>query len=78
MKTYQCISQVRATPMSRKDYNDLRGWEVPKDEDPQEAGYLVESLDGSRGNHPNFKGYISWSPKIIFQPGHVEIVEPLL
>lgn len=30
-------------------------------------GYMVEYLDGGEPNHPNHKGYISWSPKDVFE-----------
>lgn len=64
---YTGIKEVKAQPMTREDYNTLRGWEVPKDENPNDEGYLVEYLDGGEPNHPQFKGYISWSPKEQFE-----------
>lgn len=70
MQHYICHKEVRATPMSRLEYNVLRGWEVPADENPEDLGYLVEYLDGGQGNHPDFKGYISWSPREVFEKGY--------
>lgn len=67
MKPYIGTKRVNAKPMNRADYNALRGWEVPADEDPADDGYLVEYLDGGKANHPEFKGYISWSPKDVFE-----------
>ena len=61
---------VSAKPMSRQEYNDFRGWTVPSDEDSQDKGYLVEYLDGGKPNHPEFVGYISWSPESVFEQGH--------
>jgi len=58
---------VDAVPMWRGDYNNLRGWVTPEGEDPTDAGYLVEYLDGGKPNHPGFSGYISWSPKAVFE-----------
>lgn len=72
MKTFTGTKTVRAKPMSRKEYNDLRGWEVPADEDPNDAGMLVEYLDGGKANHPDFSGYISWSPLDVFQRAYKE------
>lgn len=66
MKTYIGTKQVRATPMTRKAYNELRGWKVPADECPDYAGYLVEYLD-SQPNHADYDGYISWSPAAVFE-----------
>lgn len=61
----QCIGvkMVLLAVMTRADYIDYRGWELPEDEDGADEGYLVEYLDGGKPNHPNHKGYISWSPK---------------
>ena len=58
---------INAKPMSRQAYNELRGWTVPADENPSDEGYLVEYIDGGQSNHPDFKGYISWSPKEQFE-----------
>ena len=38
--------------MNRLDYNDFRGWDLPKYENGADAGYIVQYVDG----------YISWSP----------------
>ena len=64
---YVGTKEIRATPMSRRDYNDLRGWTLPKDEDGDDEGYLVEYTDGGKANVEGFKGYISWSPKDVFE-----------
>lgn len=71
-KLYVCHKQVRATPMSRGQYNTLRAWDTPAGESVEDAGYLVEYLD-SAPNHPHFAGYISWSPKGVFDRGYTEI-----
>ena len=57
---------VNAAPLTRGEYNALRGWETPADENPADAGYLVEYVDGGKPNHPEFEGYISWSPADVF------------
>lgn len=58
---------IKAIPMSRLAYNRYRGWECPVDENPEDDGFLVEYLDGGKSNHPNHEGYISWSPKDVFE-----------
>lgn len=58
---------INAKPTNRQEYNDLRGWAVPLDENPADEGYLVEYLDGGRPNVPGFAGYVSWSPKDVFE-----------
>lgn len=67
MQQYIGTKQVYGTPMSLGEYNKLRGWNIPKEEDPNEEGYLVQYLDGGKPNHPNYTGYISWSPKKQFE-----------
>lgn len=73
MRKYQCHKQVLASPMSRGDYTLYRGWVCPADENPEDAGYLVEYLDSPNHNHPKHDGYISWSPKDIFESGYSAI-----
>ena len=70
MKTYIGTKQVIATPMTRGEYNDYRGWTLPADEDGADEGYLVEYLDGGKPNHPNHPGYVSWSPKEQFDKAY--------
>lgn len=67
MQTYIGTKILKAKPMQKGEYNNLRGWKLPEDEDQKEEGYLVEYQDGGRPNHPDFEGYISWSPKNVFE-----------
>jgi hypothetical protein len=67
MKRYMGSKQINATQMTRQEYNDLRGWVLPEDEDGGDEGYLVEYVDGGASNHPAYSGYISWSPKKVFE-----------
>ena len=52
--------------MSRLDYNIFRGWELPTNENGSDEGYLVEYTDGGPPNHPDHRGYVSWSPAEVF------------
>ena len=61
---------INAQPMTLWEYHKLRGSELPADADPDEAGYLVEYTDGGKPNHPDYKGYISWSPKAVFDKAY--------
>lgn len=63
MKHYIGTKIVKATPMTRHAYNCLRGWDMPLDENPDDAGYLVEYTDGGKPNVPGYEGYVSWSPE---------------
>lgn len=64
--------------MTRGAYNQYRGWETPTDENPKDDGYLVEYQDGGKPNCPRHAGYISWSPKDIFERTYhaVPMTEP--
>ena len=64
-----------STEMSRKEYCDYRGWELPKDENGDDRVYLVEYEvdETSKPNHPNHEGYISMSPKAVFEKAYIKI-----
>lgn len=66
MQTHIGVMMIRAVPMTRIAYNLLRGWALPTNENGDDEGYLVEHMDGEQANHPDFEGYISWSPKDVF------------
>ena len=73
MKMYIGTKIIRAVPMTRAEYNAVRGWTVPADENGADEGYLVEYTDGGKPNHPYYAGYISWSPKAQFHGAYLEI-----
>ena len=56
MKHFIGIKEVDAKPMTRGEYNEYRGWQIPADENPDDEGYLVKYSDS----------YESWSPKEAF------------
>ncbi len=66
-KLYQCHKRVHAIPMTRGDYNVLRDWELPTNENPADEGYLVVYNQGTEAEH------ISWSPKAVFDEGYTEV-----
>ena len=70
IKTYFGTKQIMASAMTRLEYNDYRGWDLPDDEDGSDDGYLVEYVDGGPSNHPEHVGYISWSPKDVFDAAY--------
>ena len=63
MQQYIGTKVISATPMTRAEYNEYRGWQLPANEDGTDAGYLVEYQDGGKPNDARHTGYISWSPK---------------
>lgn len=67
MPLYEGTKRLRAKPMTLGDYNVLRGWDMPSDEDPNAPGYLVEYTDGGKANVAGFDGYVSWSPADVFE-----------
>lgn len=67
MQKYIGTKIVKASPMTREQHCGLRGWPVPEDENPSDEGYLVEYTDGGKPNLAGFDGYVSWSPKDVFE-----------
>lgn len=74
METYIGTKIINAISMTRGKWCGYRGWALPADEDGADEGYLVEYTDGGKANHPDFKGYISWSPKAQFEAAYRETV----
>ena len=72
MKTYIGTKVIMAKPMTRLDYNKLRGWTLPENENGDDAGYLVEYKDGGRPNLEGYDGYVSWSPAEQFNNAYRE------
>jgi len=66
MKRYIGTKLINAKPMTRQAYNDFRGWTLPADENGADEGYLVEYVDGGKGNTDHYEGYVSWSPADVF------------
>ena len=67
LKYYQSVKRVHARSMTRGEYNLYRGWVIPANENPNEAGYLV-IYNKDTPHH-----YESWSPKHIFDQGYFEL-----
>jgi hypothetical protein len=57
-KNYEITKIVEAEPMTRGEYNKLRGWITPPNENSNDTGYLVTEVDSS---------YITWTPKKVFE-----------
>ena len=68
--TYLGTKVIHAVPMDRLAYNGLRGWQVPADENGEDLGYLVQYADGGSPNVKGFDGYVSWSPRDVFEKSY--------
>lgn len=77
MPLYQGKKDIYAKPMSLGEYNKLQGWDMPVNQDPNRSGYLVEYFEGGAPNHKDYEGYISWSPKEVFENTYKLIETPL-
>lgn len=66
MQRYLGVKAIKASPMTRGEYGKYRGWPLMPDENPSDDGMLVEYVDGGTPNHPAHAGYISWSPRDVF------------
>ncbi len=73
MKKYVGMKIIMAKPMTRIEYNNFRNWDLPSNENGDDEGYLVEYLDGGSPNTPDYAGYVSWSPKDVFERAYKEI-----
>ena len=76
VKTYLGTKVVYGLPMTRKEYNDFRGWTVPANENPMDKGFLVQYADGGASNVEGFSGYISWSPEEVFHRAYSSFGSP--
>jgi hypothetical protein len=63
VKKYIGFKMIKAEPITRGDYNKFRGWKIPADENPNDEGYKVVYPDG----------YVSWSPKEVFEKAYMQI-----
>lgn len=68
--TYIGTKVIHAVAMTRAEYNELRGWVLPENENGDDEGYLVEYTDSGNTNQDGFIGYISWSPKDVFEKAY--------
>lgn len=71
-QVYLGVKIIVGQPMTRGAYNEYRGWQTPERENAEDEGYLVEYPD-SAPNHPDHAGYISWSPKSVFDHSHIAL-----
>ena len=63
MQSYISTKLIKAKPMTRGEYNKFRGWDIPKNENPDDEGYLIQYPDG----------YISWCPKKQFEEFNLKV-----
>ena len=72
MKTYQSkLYKVQAEPITKLAYCQLRGWDVPVDEDPDLVGYLVHVFDRP-ANTKLYDHFVRWQDKADFDARHEE------
>ena len=58
MHTYIGTKVIKAFPMTRKEYNDERGWALPANENGDDPGYLVIYPD-SDSNTEKYQGALN-------------------
>lgn len=63
MKKYIGTKLIEAKEITLGEYNNLKGWTIPENEDPNTEGYIVKYSDD----------YISWSPKKVFEQSYLEV-----
>lgn len=73
MKYYANTGQrFAASPMTRQEYNDARGWTVPDDENPNDYGVLLEHI-GIEANSNISNCYVSWIPYKVFSENYTVV-----
>lgn len=79
MRQFIGTKQVLAFPMTQLAYIKYQGHAEPTEPNNlnKEEGYLVEYTNSPNSNHPNHKGYISWSPKKQFDDAYRENGTPI-
>lgn len=65
LKRFNALKKVTAKPMTRQEYNDLRGWDLPANENGADDGYITVDINAP-SNLEGWGGYVSWTPKEIF------------
>ena len=65
MKRFNALKKVNAKPMTRQEYNDLRGWNVSASAKDEE-GYLIVDPE-IEANTLSYHGEVSWVPKENFE-----------
>lgn len=61
MGEYIIIADVLATSLTRGEYNKMRGWIIPENENPMDDGYFVEYYKNGKMAHT------AWVPKEVFE-----------
>lgn len=64
--TYINTQICQASPMNLGEYNKLRGWKIPKNQDPEALGYLVKVADHNTQ---------TWTPKVQFEANSIELAD---
>lgn len=62
MVAFAGTSLVYAATMTRQEYNDYRGWQLPEGENGEDQGYLIEDRAGKK-NTEQLNGFVQWLPK---------------
>lgn len=70
MKRFNALKKVTAKPMTRGEYNDLRGWNVSTSAKDEE-GYLIVDPE-IEANTSSYHGEVSWVPKENFEKYYYE------
>jgi hypothetical protein len=73
--THIGLKNIKATPMTRGEYNDYRGWLLPSNETREEEGYLIEYEPriGEESNVKGHEGYVTWTPKHVFDDAYHDV-----
>ncbi|MFV5507408.1 crAss001_48 related protein [Acinetobacter sp. 197] len=62
MVAFAGTSLVHAATMTRQEYNDYRGWQLPEGENGEDIGYIIEDRAGKK-NTDELEGFVQWLPE---------------
>lgn len=65
---FERTERLHAIHMNRLDYNKVRGWIIPEDEDPTDEGFMIIRNMGKDNQH------ISWMPTDQFRQSCNQII----
>ena len=51
MVAFAGTSMVHAATMTRQEYNDYRGWQLPEGENGSDVGYIIEDREGKKNGY---------------------------
>jgi len=73
--THIGVKQIKIlSRLTRAQWCEARGWELPADENGDDEGYAIEYLDGGKPNIEGHEGYVTWTPTDVFDNAYRSVL----